>query len=91
MNTLHVKTVGLAVGTMAALVHAVWALVVAIMPHAAQSFLEWHRALHFMSMPIELMPFTLGGAVMLVVVAFISGYIVGSVFAKVYNWAVSRN
>lgn len=90
MNTLHKHTVGLAVGTTAAILHAVLALIVALMPQAAQALIEGDIALHFLSVPVQVLPFTLGGAVMLVIVAFIVGYIVGSVFACVYNWAASR-
>lgn len=90
MNTLHTHTVGLAVGTTAAIVHAVLALIVALMPQAAQALIEGNIALHFLSVPVQVLPFTVGGAVMLVIVAFIVGYIVGSVFARVYNWAASR-
>lgn len=91
MNTLHKHTVGLAVGATAAILHAVWAVIVALMPQAAQAIIDGHAAVHFVSRPVQtLLPFTLGGAVMLVIVTFITGYIVGCVFAYAYNWAVSR-
>lgn len=86
MNILHQHTVGLAVGTTAAIIHAVLAFIVALMPQAAQALIEGNIALHFLSVPVQVLPFTLGGAMMLVIVAFIVGYIVGRVFASVYNW-----
>lgn len=90
MNTLHQHTVGLAVGATAAILHAVWAVVVALMPRVAQGLLNGNIVLHFLSVPVQIAPFTLGDAVMLVIVSFIVGYIVGCVFARAYNWAAHR-
>ena len=82
--------IGLIVGLFFAIVHAVWALMVAIIPSTLQSFLNWIFELHFI-LPIWILTaFNFVDALTLVIITFISGYIFGWVFAAVYNWFVKK-
>ncbi|MBS3088521.1 hypothetical protein J4402_01955 [Candidatus Pacearchaeota archaeon] len=76
---------GLALGLFFAIVHAVWALAVAIIPGSLQSFLDWIFALHFVAPVWSLTAFNFVNAILLVIVTFITGYILGWVFAWAHN------
>ena len=90
MNKLHGRSVGVAVGTFGAVMHAAWALVVGTMPDVAQKFINFHFAMHFLTAPFTIQQFSWGGAIALVVYAFVVGYIVGRIFAAVYNSVARR-
>ena len=77
--------VGFAVGGTAAIIHALWAATVGIMPEVAQKFANFDLAVHFMNMPVTVQGFSWGGAIALVLFAFCVGYILGRIFAAVYN------
>jgi hypothetical protein len=83
MHKLHVHKVGLAVGTFAALVHAVWALLVAMGYGLGK--LNFVLGMHFISVPVTMTAFSWGGGLMLVVLAGIMGYVAGAVFAWIWN------
>lgn len=83
MQKLNQNHVGTALGSTFALAGAVWAIIVAI--GSAGAFLRFAMALHFISGPYVIAPFSLGIAVMLVIVAFLAGYILGWVFSAIYN------
>jgi hypothetical protein len=76
-------TLGLTLGSFAALVHVVWALLVAT--GTAQAVMNWVHKIHFLSMPTQIMPFDIGTALLLVVVAFVMGNVVGMVLATLWN------
>jgi len=77
--------VGLAFGLFLAIMHAVWSLAVAVITNQLQSFLNWIFDLH-MIVPIwKITAFNLMNAVLLVIVTFISGYILGWIFAACHN------
>ena len=82
------NTAGLALGTFLGLVHALWALLVAM--DLAQALVEWAFALHFMSNPYTIQAFNFGTAVVLVAFTFIVGYAGGWVLATVWNWAMKK-
>ena len=73
----HCHNVGLVVGMVLAIFHALWALMVLVIPQYLQSALDWIFGLHFIQPIIVLTPFNWGKALLLVVIAFIVGYIVG--------------
>jgi len=75
--------VGLSLGIFAALIHAVWAILVAVT--VAQPVWDWIMPLHFVDMAMKVFPFSILTAVMLVVMAFIGGYVMGWLFAVIYN------
>ena len=77
--------IGLAFDTTAALLHAVWAACIGIMPEVMQKFITFHFTVHFANAPFTLQAFSWGGAVALVAYAFVVGYILGRIFSAVYN------
>ena len=77
--------VGLTLGLFFAIVHAVWALSVAVIPNILQSKLDWIFNLHFIEPVWKLTAFNFVNAIILVVVTFIVGYILGWVFAWAHN------
>lgn len=72
-------TVGVFVGAL----HVVWSALVAL--GWAQALVDFKLRMHMVSMPVVVSAFDLSTAVMLVVVATIAGYIVGNIFARVWN------
>ena len=80
----------MAVGSLLGLVHAVWSVILLGAPNVAQQMVDWKLALHGLSMPVEVVPFGLGTAVALVISTFIGGYVIGYVFAAIYNWQAGR-
>lgn len=88
---LDKNKVGLIVGLFLAAMHAAWALAVAIIPNALQSFLDWIFNIHFLQPIWKLTAFNFVDAIFLVIVTFIAGYISGWVFAWVYNSMYKKN
>ena len=86
MNKLNKHAAGVAVGTVAALVHALLAVGVWASPEVMQKLINFIIALHFMKMDRVIQPFSLGGAIALVLLAFCIGYGIGCLLACVYNW-----
>ncbi len=86
MAELNKNKIGLTLGLFGALLHAVWSLFVAIAPAGVQRFFDWLMSLHSLSMPVMVMPFRLLNSVLLIVVVFVLWYILGWVFAAVWNW-----
>jgi ABC-type Fe3+ transport system permease subunit len=83
MNTLHSHTTGLALGSFFAVVHLLWALLVAA--GWAQWTLDWIFRLHFITPPYTVGSFSLMLAIGLIVMTFIVGYVLGWVFAMIWN------
>ena len=82
---LNKNKFGLIVGCFFAIMHAVWALSVAIMKNILQSFFNWIFQLHFLKPLYVLTEFNLKDAVLLVLVTFVVGFVVGWIFACLYN------
>ena len=82
---LDKNKIGLVVGLFLAIIHAVWALFVAIMPSTLQSFLDWIFNIHFLEPVYTLTTFSFGNAIFLVIVTFIAGFILGWIFAWIHN------
>jgi hypothetical protein len=70
----------LTVGLFMASIHAIWALMVAIIPNALQGFLDWIFNVHFIVPVWNLTAFNLVNALMLVLVTFIIGYLAALLF-----------
>lgn len=83
LKKLNGNTVGLILAVLMGLWHAIWALLV--MVGLAMPILDWIYGLHFLSNPFSVMPFDMATAVMLVVFTAVVGYVVGWVFAAVWN------
>jgi hypothetical protein len=80
---INQKKFSLTIGLFAAVMHAIWAVVVAL--GFGQWWIDFATSMHFMSSQTIVMAFDLGRAIGLVVLAFIMGYIVSSIFAKIWN------
>jgi len=80
---LNKAKTGLALGLFLALVHAAWAVLVAL--SVAQGLIDWVTEMHMMANPYIISGFSLGAAVGLVVLVFIVGYVLGWVFAALWN------
>jgi len=63
-------------GLILAIVHAVWALMVAVIPLTFQNFLNWIFGLHFIMPIYQLTAFDFGKALLLTVITFVCGYLV---------------
>ncbi len=87
MGKLDGNKVGLALGIFAAICHLVWVIAVAI---GIQKFVDWILLLHSIQLDLTLTSVAILNAVLLIVIAFIGGYIVGWVFAAVWNWVAKR-
>ncbi|MEK6906381.1 MAG: DUF5676 family membrane protein [Nanoarchaeota archaeon] len=82
---LNQNKFGLVIGCFFAVLHAVWALSVAIMKDTMQNFFNWIFNLHFLEPIWILTGFNLKDAILLIVVTFVVGFIVGWIFAGLYN------
>ena len=80
---MNVNKVGLTVGAFAGLAHLVWGLLISL--GWAQGYLDFMMGLHSLNNPYEVASFNLGQTIMLIIVASILGYVVGSVFASIFN------
>ncbi len=74
---------GLILGSFFALWHLTWCLVVAV--GVGQLLLDWVYYLHFLSNPFRVAAFNGGTAIALVLVTSIAGFILGWVFAFLWN------
>lgn len=78
---------GLTFGLTLAIVHAVWALAVAITPTGMQKLINWSYSLNFVKETVTVTPFDGGRAVVLVVLTFAVGYVIGCLASACYHWA----
>lgn len=85
MNTINPHKVGLVFGGMLAIWHAMWAVLV--FAGAAKPVLDWILGLHFLNFQYSIDAFSLGNAAMLVLVTGAIGYVLGAIFAWLWNMA----
>jgi len=90
MVKLNNSKTGLVLGLFFAIVHAVWALLVLIIPANLQNFIDWAFKLHFLEPIYTITSFNLVNAVLLLIVTFVCGYVLGWVFAAVWNKLVKK-
>ncbi len=83
MNKAHPRKVGVVVGSLLALVHLIWSLLVAT--GNAKAYLDFVFGLHFINLKYTINPFDLGTAVTLVIVAGVIGYVIGYILALIWN------
>jgi hypothetical protein len=88
MAKVNANKLGLTVGIFAAVFHATWAILIAI--GILQTWLNWILPMHFVSNFFTLLPFSISNALILIVCAFIGGYITGWVFAVLWNWVEKK-
>jgi len=72
----------LVVGLFVAIMHALWAFLVAI--GVGQTYLDWIFPLHFINNAYTVLTFNLFSALLLIVVAFVSSYVATLLF--VWLW-----
>lgn len=75
---------GLVVGAFFGLWHIAWSLAVAF--GVANRLLTTALHLHFLSPSYTVLPFDASGAILLVVISVVGGYVIGWVFAALWNW-----
>ncbi|MEM7813492.1 MAG: hypothetical protein QW548_01155 [Candidatus Aenigmatarchaeota archaeon] len=80
------KSLAWTLGLLFAVVHAAWSIVV--LSGFGQAALEWLLGVHFTSMAVTVLPFSLTSAIVLVVFAFAAGAIIGLAAAALWNWVV---
>ncbi len=83
MEKLSKAKTGLVLGLFMAVVHTVWAILIAI--GVAQRLLDWITGVHMLDNPYVVLDFSLGVAIGLVIVTFVVGYVFGWVFAALWN------
>jgi len=74
---------GVVLGAFFAVLHAAWAVLVAA--NVGQVYIDWIMPLHFIDNMYTVTNFNLGSALLLIVLAFVGGYITGWVFGAVWN------
>lgn len=82
-EVLNNNHVGLTLGIFLALWHAVWAFVVAL--GFGQRYLDMILPMHFLNNIYSVMLFSPLKALGLVLMAFVCGYIMGWIFAAIWN------
>ncbi|MDD5700235.1 MAG: hypothetical protein PHH00_03555 [Candidatus Nanoarchaeia archaeon] len=82
---LNKNRTGLIIGLFLAIVHAIWAFFIAVIPNQLQSFLDWIFVLHSLQPYWVITVFNFLNALFLIVVTFIFGYLSGYLFAAIWN------
>lgn len=82
-DKINANRLGLTVGYFAALIHLVLVILVAF--NVANSVLAWILPLHFLSLGVSFTAFNFLIALELIIAAFIGGYVLGWVFAYIWN------
>ncbi len=80
---INQKKFALTIGTFAAVMHAIWSIIVAL--GFGQWWINFAASMHFMSDTVTVLPFSFSRAIGLIVLAFFMGYIVSSIFASIWN------
>jgi len=74
---------GLVLGFFFAIIHALWVLAVGI--GIGQSFLDWIMPRHFIDMAYGVLPFSFVTALVIIIAAFVTGYLAGWLFTLLWN------
>ena len=83
MGDLSKNKVGMTVGIYVAVWHALWSLLVGV--GVAQEMLDWVLPLHFVGLAVPITAFSWINALILTIAAFIGGYLMGWLFAALWN------
>jgi len=84
MNHLNPTKTGLALGKLLGGVHLVWAVLIAL--GWAQALVNFSMWAHMVSVPVVVQTFDISAAITVIFFATIIGYVLGFVFAKIWNW-----
>lgn len=83
MPNFHPNKVGFVFALMAGGLHSIWSLIVAMgWGQVLINFIFW---IHFIKPVYEIQPFSIGTALLLVLVTASIGYVVGRGFAMIWN------
>lgn len=85
MNQVNAHKVGLVLGGLLAIWHAIWVFMVFM--GLAEPLLDWILGLHFLSLQYKVNPFNFLNGLMLVIVTGIIGYVVGYICGWLWNFA----
>ena len=80
---------GISVGAVLGLLHIAWVSMVAV--GWAKPAMDFVLRLHFIQLQYELAPFAAGTAAALVALTFGVGFVIGLVFAVVWNWVAGAS
>lgn len=80
---IHTRKTALTVGAFVGFIHIIWSLFVAL--GWAQPIVNFALWAHMVSVPLVIGPFDLATSVTLIVVVSIIGYLVGYIFARIWN------
>lgn len=80
---LNCTRVGLTVGVFAGALHALWAVAVAL--GVGDNVMSAIMPLHFIDMACKVLPFNFLTAVLLIIAATAGGYLMGWLFAALWN------
>jgi hypothetical protein len=83
MAKIHRHDVGFVVGAMLSLWHLIWGLMV--LTGVAQAFMDFIFKIHMITPPYQVGLFSWKLTLALIVITFIFGYIIGWVFALIWN------
>ena len=83
MNKLNVHTTGLVVGLLLGGWHLLWSFLVAL--GWGQSLIDFVLWAHMIHLPYVVGPFDLTAACTLIVLTAAVGYVIGAVFAGIFN------
>lgn len=89
MKKMNSHEIGMVVGATFALMHLAWSVLV--MMGWATGLIDFMLSLHFLSNPYTVQIFDMGKALTLVVVTFGVGYVLGWVFASMWNTVMKRS
>jgi len=85
MNHLNPHKTGIAFGSITGGLHLLWTVFVAL--GWAQGLMNFSAWAHMVEPPLTFKPFDPTAAVTVIVVAAVIGYVVGTIFARVFNRA----
>lgn len=83
MKEIDKNRLGLVFGIFAAVIHFVWALLVAI--GVGEKALNWIIPLHFVNNAFAVFEFDISSAVVLIGAGFVGGYLCGYILALLWN------
>jgi hypothetical protein len=80
---MHPYKTGLALGGLAAGTHIIWSLIVAL--GWGQAWIDFVFSMHMLKPIVKVMPFDFGNAIGVIILAAIIGFVMGNVFAHIWN------
>ena len=81
---INKNALGLTLGIFSALMHAIWAIVVGI--GIGQNIINFIFPLHFLNVVYQVTSFNFTTMLLLVIMAFVGGHIMGWLFATLWNY-----